>query len=74
MSKPDSDDWQAPPAMIIPRATAWPLATAFGVTLILLGLVTVWLVSIAGAIVFGLAIVYWMGEMLREGRDQHPHG
>lgn len=74
MNEPDRSDWNEPASMIVPRPTAWPLATAFGVTLILLGLVTVWLVSIAGAIVFGLAIVFWMGEMLREGRQDHPHG
>jgi len=74
MTDNDAIEWQEPREMLIPRPTAWPLLTAFGITFILLGLVTVWLVVVAGVIMFATSIVGWMGEMLRDGQGQDAHG
>ena len=74
MTDNDAIEWQEPREMLIPRPTAWPLLTAFGITFILLGLVTVWLVVVAGVIMFATSIVGWMGEMLRDGQSHESHG
>ncbi|MEJ2665509.1 MAG: hypothetical protein P8Z81_00150 [Deinococcales bacterium] len=74
MTDTDQVDWQQPQEMLIPRPTAWPLLTAFGITFILLGLITVWLVIVAGVIMFATSIVGWMGEMLHDGQTHESHG
>lgn len=74
MNDDERIDWQQPRDMLVPRPTAWPLLTAFGITFILLGLITVWLVLVVGVIMFATSIVGWMGEMLRDGERHESHG
>src|SRR5882757_6754662 len=52
--------------ILLPAPTPWPVTMAFGLTLIFMGLVTHWSVSVVG---FGLTvygIIYWF-------KDIYPH-
>jgi uncharacterized membrane protein len=53
-----------PPAVILPAPTPWPIALAFGVTMLLAGLVTNVSISILGAIVFIAACIGWFRDVL----------
>lgn len=68
---PDRRDSAAPETVEMPRATAWPIVLALGITLLAAGLVTsVALVAVgAGLFVFGLG--GWIGQLL-PGRG-HRH-
>jgi hypothetical protein len=48
----------------LPAPTAWPTVLAFGITLLLAGLVTSFSVSLLGAILAGCASVGWFREVL----------
>ncbi len=74
MNDKQTVEWQEPRDMLIPRPTTWPLLTGFAITFVLLGLITVWLVEVAGVILFAISIVGWMGEMLRDGEADESHG
>ena len=52
------------PACLYP--TYAPAMTAFGIVLIALGAVTVWPLSVIGAVIFVLAIAKWIGELLHD--------
>lgn len=58
--------WNKPKPDIIPRPTYWPLVLAFGIVLILFGIVTSWIVSGVGAIFFAFGLGGWIGELRRE--------
>jgi hypothetical protein len=51
-------------AVILPAPTAWPIVLAFGLTLLLAGMVTTASVSILGAIIFVVACVGWFRDVL----------
>jgi hypothetical protein len=53
----------APDAVILPAPTAWPVVLAFGVTMLLAGLVTSPSVSILGAILAVVAFVGWFRDV-----------
>lgn len=48
----------------LPAPTAWPLTMAFGVTLILMGLVTHWAISALGVLLFVASVVGWFRNVL----------
>ena len=52
-------------AVHLPAPTVWPCTAAAGITLIALGLVTSLAFSVAGVVVFALALAGWLGELLR---------
>ncbi|HLH21229.1 MAG TPA: hypothetical protein VK066_01805 [Chloroflexota bacterium] len=56
----------APGAAHLPAPTVWPCALAAGITLIALGLVTTLAFTVAGVVVFALALAGWLGELLRD--------
>jgi hypothetical protein len=60
------DDWNLPPPKTIPRPTAWPVALAFGSTLLAWGLVSSWILSLAGALVLLFSLRGWIGEIRHE--------
>lgn len=74
MNDKEPVEWQEPREMLIPRPTTWPLLTAFSITFILLGLITVYWVVAAGLILFAVSIVGWMGEILHDGQTDESHG
>src|ERR1700734_1965791 len=55
---------QSPDTIEMPAPTAWPIAFAFGVTLLFAGLVTSEAVSILGAIIAIAGAVGWFRDVL----------
>jgi hypothetical protein len=54
----------------LPAPTAWPIILAFGVTLLMAGLVTSASVSILGAILFVAGCVGWFRDVLPQEKEQ----
>ena len=52
----------------LPQPTVWPAALAMGATLAAAGLVTHWIVSLAGAVLAITALVGWVELLVREER------
>jgi heme/copper-type cytochrome/quinol oxidase subunit 1 len=46
----------------LPEPSYLPVATAFGITLLLVGVVLTWILSIIGGIIFIVAVVRWIRE------------
>ena len=64
-SKPNS----TPPSVVsgtvrLPAPTAWPLVFAFGIALLLAGLVTSFSVSLLGIVLFAAGVVGWFRDIL----------
>jgi hypothetical protein len=66
-----TEDPAGPEGVEMPRATAWPLVLALGITLMGAGLATSWALSVVGALLFLFALGGWVGQML-PGRG-HAH-
>lgn len=58
--------WRIPNPTHLPVPTYAPAMTAFGIVFIALGAVTVWPLSVIGALIFVLAIAKWIGELLHD--------
>src|ERR1700693_3217801 len=54
----------------LPAPTAWPIILAFGITLLLAGLLTSPSVSILGAILFLTACVGWFLDVLPQEKEE----
>ena len=50
----------------IPRPTYWPFITAIALLFIGWGLISTWILSVAGAVAFFIALAGWIKEMLYE--------
>src|SRR5271154_7497823 len=59
-----------PGTVILPAPTAWPIVLAFGVTLLVGGLVMNPSVSILGAILFLTACVGWFRDVLPQEKEE----
>ncbi len=55
-----------PPGVHLPRPTAWPMAMAGGISLILAGPVLSYFFSVVGLVLFGFALAGWIRELRRE--------
>jgi hypothetical protein len=58
---------KAKPEMI-PRPTYWPFIMAVSLLFIGWGLIETWIISVAGAIGFFIALAGWIKELLYERR------
>jgi len=62
-----------PETIQMPAPTAWPIALAFGITLLFAGLVTSGAVSVLGAIISLVAVVGWFRDVLpHEAHESVP--
>lgn len=59
-----------PATVTLPASTAWPIVLAFGITLLLAGLVTSPSVSILGAILAASASVGWFRDVLPDEKEE----
>jgi hypothetical protein len=50
----------------LPKPTYWPFFLAIGLTFTAWGLVTTWLIAVAGLIIFIIALTGWINEMRHE--------
>ncbi len=64
------DDWSEPQAQIIPNPTYWPAVLALGVLFMFWGIVTLWVVSLVGFVLLGIALAGWIGELRHEHRNR----
>jgi len=65
-----SSEAATPGTVILPAPTAWPVVLAFGITLLLAGLVTSASVSILGAILAVTAFGGWFRDVLPHEREE----
>ena len=65
-TKPEQISWHEPAPESIPEPSYWPFLLAFGIVLILWGLISAWLISLAGVIIFVASLAGWIGEMIHE--------
>lgn len=59
-----SPGWKRPLPEQVARPTYWPAALALGMTLALLGPVTLMAVTVVGAGISAVALAGWIGEIL----------
>src|SRR5271155_1806670 len=59
-----------PTSVTLPAPTAWPIILAFGITLLLAGLLTSASVSILGAILAVTASVGWFRDVLPHEKEE----
>ena len=62
------EGWLAPLPATLPEPTAWPVALAFGCALLSWGILTSWVISAVGLVVFLVSAGGWIGRM----RDEQP--
>jgi hypothetical protein len=60
------DGWHKPHPHALAAPSYAPAMTAFGLVFLALGVVTMWPLSVIGAIIFFLAIAKWIGELLHD--------
>jgi hypothetical protein len=70
--QPSREGWSRAQPEIVPRPTYWPAAMAFGITFILWGLITSWVVLLAGFLALGAALLGWIEELLLEFKPAPP--
>ena len=66
--KGNSAGWNIPKPASIPPPTYWPFVLSLGATLMGLGVLTSYIISATGIVLFILAIIKWVGELIREDR------
>ncbi len=62
----ETGDWSIPRPEILPRPTYAPAGLAFGAVFLLWGILTSYVVSIVGLIIFIISLAAWIGEILHE--------
>lgn len=62
----DREGWHTPKPEAIPAPTYWPVVLAFGATLMGFGVLTSYLISLVGLVLFILALSKWIGELCRD--------
>jgi hypothetical protein len=63
---PADEPHAAPAGIHLPRPTIWPMVMAAGIVLALSGLVLTLAFTLAGLIVFAIALAGWIRELRRE--------
>jgi len=67
---PLSEGWSKPQGMHIPEPTYMPVVMAVGMICMLWGIVTTYLITLVGVVLFVISISGWIGELRHEHR--HP--
>jgi hypothetical protein len=55
--------WHPPLPEKIPEPTVWPFVLALGATLLAWGVVTSWMISVVGMLLFAAGMGGWIAEM-----------
>jgi hypothetical protein len=66
VSSQDKESWSEPRPQNIPRPTYSPAVLALAIVCLLWGIVTTYLISLLGAILFILGLAGWIGELRHE--------
>ncbi len=64
--------WHKPRPAHLPAPTYWPAVLAFGIVLLLWGLVTSPILFGTGLVIFALGLGGWIRELLREEPYEEP--
>jgi hypothetical protein len=59
-------DWEKAKPEILPEPTYWPFFLAMGLAFIFWGLLTTWLILLAGAFIFSIALTGWINQLRHE--------
>jgi len=62
----DRTVWHAPLPERLPEPTGWPAVLAFGASLAAWGIVTSWMISSVGVVLFGAGVAGWIARMRHE--------
>jgi hypothetical protein len=60
-------DWPAPLPKTLPKPTLWPAVLAFGACFLAWGILTSWLVSATGFVLFLMGCAGWIADLRRGG-------
>ncbi|MBK0381539.1 hypothetical protein I5M32_01080 [Pedobacter sp. SD-b] len=55
----------------LPKPTYWPFFFALGLTFLMWGIVTSWLISIAGFVVLVYSLFMWINILRNEARERN---
>ena len=67
-TKPDEPTKAKPEKL--PTPTYWPFFLAMGILFMVWGLLTIWIITIAGFIVFVITLAAWINILRHEQRDR----
>ncbi|MFZ0488685.1 MAG: hypothetical protein WBV11_10160 [Salegentibacter sp.] len=54
----------------LPKPTYWPFFLAMGVVFIFWGIISVWVISAAGLIIFSVALGGWITDLYKEIKQE----
>lgn len=61
---PDTtSDWWVLPEEELPHPTYWPITLALGIVFAFWGIVTSYIISIVGVVLFIVALIGWLGDL-----------
>lgn len=69
--KPITQEFVKAKPEVLPKSTYTPFLLAFSITLLGWGLLSTWIISVAGLIGICIALYGWIKELLHEGGDKH---
>jgi hypothetical protein len=59
-------DWDKAKPKILPKPTYWPFFLAMGLAFIFWGLLTTWVILLAGGLIFMIALGGWINQLRHE--------
>jgi len=59
----DGEGWTLPKPAHIPKPTYYPVLFALACIFIMFGVVTSWITSVVGALLFVVSLVGWIGDL-----------
>jgi hypothetical protein len=60
------EDWEKAKPQILPRPTYWPFFLAMGLAFLFWGLLTTWVILLAGGLIFTIALIGWINQIRNE--------
>lgn len=63
---PQRDPWHPPLPETVPPPTVWPATLSLGACFLAWGVVTSWLISAVGAVLFILGCAGWVSDLRRD--------
>ncbi|HEY4195100.1 MAG TPA: hypothetical protein VGM63_06175 [Mucilaginibacter sp.] len=62
-------DWEKAKPEMLPEPTYWPFFLAMGLAFIFWGLLTTWVIMLAGILIFVIALARWINILRYEGKS-----
>lgn len=60
------EEWVKPMPQKTPEPTFWPISLAMSIIFILWGLISTWIISVVGLILFSISVWGWVKDLLNE--------